>query len=216
MIELLEGALRFPTVVPTVMLGIVLVYWACVLVGLLDIDLFSLDAGVELDAAGDGLSATSAIGPSGSVDFGSAPVSVIASVCVLFAWTGTYVMSAVLGPVASSLALGASLLVGTTLVSLAATSQILRPFRRFFATVPALKKRSLIGRTCTVTTLRVTDHHGQAVVEDGAAGVTIQIRSSEPERLGKGTEALIFDYAESEDVFLVKPMPPGLGLAADD
>ena len=49
---LIEAALRFPTVIFTVGLGIVLLYWVFVLVGALDIDLFG-DA--DVSGAGKGL-----------------------------------------------------------------------------------------------------------------------------------------------------------------
>ena len=41
--ELLAASLEFPTVVFTIVLGIVLVYWLFVLLGALDIDLFGGD-----------------------------------------------------------------------------------------------------------------------------------------------------------------------------
>ena len=42
--------------------------------------------------------------------------------------------------------------------------------------------------------LRVDDHYGQAEVDDGAAGLIIQVRSASASQLVRDTEALIYDY----------------------
>jgi hypothetical protein len=52
--ELVEASLQFPTVVFTIVLGIVLVYWVFVLLGALDIDLFGGDVDVSGAAKGIG------------------------------------------------------------------------------------------------------------------------------------------------------------------
>lgn len=53
--ELVVASLQFPTVVFTIALGIVLVYWVFVLLGALDIDLFGGDVDVDVSGAAKGI-----------------------------------------------------------------------------------------------------------------------------------------------------------------
>jgi hypothetical protein len=53
--ELVVASLQFPTVVFTIALGIVLVYWLFVLIGALDIDLFGGDVDVDVSGAAKGI-----------------------------------------------------------------------------------------------------------------------------------------------------------------
>ncbi len=50
--KLIDAAAAFPTVIFTVLLGIILVYWLFVILGALDLDLFSGDADVDVDVGG--------------------------------------------------------------------------------------------------------------------------------------------------------------------
>ena len=53
--ELVVASLQFPTVVFTIVLGIVIVYWMFVLIGALDIDLFGGDVDVDVSGAAKGI-----------------------------------------------------------------------------------------------------------------------------------------------------------------
>lgn len=53
--ELVVASLQFPTVVFTIALGIVIVYWLFVLIGALDIDLFGGDVDVDVSGAAKGI-----------------------------------------------------------------------------------------------------------------------------------------------------------------
>ena len=53
--ELVVASLQFPTVVLTIALGIVLVYWLFVLLGALDIDLFGGDVDADVSGAAKGI-----------------------------------------------------------------------------------------------------------------------------------------------------------------
>jgi hypothetical protein len=58
---------------------------------------------------------------------------------------------------------------------------------------------------CRITTLKVTDRFGQAEVEDGGAGIIVQVRCREANALRKGSLTLIVHHDEENDVFHVMP-----------
>jgi hypothetical protein len=241
--EFLTAILAFPTVIYTILLGVVVVYWLFVLLGALDIDLLGdadldghghtdIDLGghghadVHLDGHGHHLDAhadghghhhgdhhgdADAEHPGGlagviqALGLGGVPVTLMLSLLILAAW---------------SFCLGALELLGSAdwttfaapLVSLAlavpVTAAVIRPLRRFFVSLAAPQHRDLLGKICTITTLRVDERYGQAEIEDGGAGLIVQVRSTDPGRLNRGDRALIFDY--KDEVFYVEPMNQAL------
>lgn len=237
MSEFLTAILAFPTVIFTILLGVVVVYWLFVVLGALDINLLGdadLDghghtdvdlgghghADVHLDGHGhhlDGHDHGHAHGdadaehPGGlagviqSLGLGGVPVTLMLSLLILGAWSfclgglellGSAGWAAVAVPLAS-LALAVPV-----------TAAAIRPLRRFFVSLAAPQHRDLLGKVCTITTLRVDERYGQAEVEDGGAGLIVQVRSTDPGRLNRGDRALIFDYRD--EVFYVEPLNQAL------
>lgn len=230
MTEFLNAILAFPTVVFTIPLGVVVVYWLFVLLGALDIDLLGdadLDghghADVHLDGHGHGhvhadghghghdsadhgdADAEHAGGVAGviqSLGLGGVPVTLMLSILILAAWAFCLTALELFGRGPSWVSLAAPL--GALALAVPVTGLLIRPLRRFFVTPAATQHRDLIGKICTITTLRVDERYGQAEVEDGGAGLIVQVRSTDPGRLNRGDRALIFDY--KDEVFYVEPV----------
>lgn len=226
--QFLDIALSFPTVVFTLALGAVLAYWILVALGLLDMDWLDVDLDFDgmdgLDgvdgAAGDADADIDAEGSSGGFlavllrTFGltGVPLTVSLSLVVLAAWVATYLVSRTLAATPGAdlaLGLGLGVLAAAVFVGLLFAAVGVRPLKPVFATHHAATVRSFVGQPCTVTTLTVSDRFGQAEVDDGGAGLLVQVRSRRDEdqaQLVKGARALIFDYDSEEEVFLVTPM----------
>lgn len=207
MSELLSAMLAFPTVIFTVLLGVVVTYWIFVILGALDIDLLDFDvdtdAEVDMDGGGDGDYDSGLAGVWNALGLGGVPVTLSLSLLVLAAWVFSLLVMDFLGEgtawwLAGSLAL---LCLG---VAVPVTALLIRPLRRFFVTHPAVDHRSLVGQICTISTLRVDERYGQAEIEDGGAGLLIQVRASVSHELRRGERALIFDYKDG--VFQVAPL----------
>ena len=251
MTEFLTAILAFPTVVFTILLGVVILYWLFVLLGALDVDLLGdadLDGGHDLHFDGHGHvdahghfdghgHADSHFDGHGHADhghdhghdahdghhggvagliqalgLGGVPVTVMLSILILVAWSFCFgAMQLLSGRSPVWLVAAAALLSLTIAVPL--TSLLVRPLRRFFITLPAPRHRDLLGKVCTITTLRVDERYGQAEIEDGGAGLIVQVRSNGPVRLARGDRAIIFDYRD--EVFLVAPVEEALRQGLD-
>jgi hypothetical protein len=255
MTEVLALALSFPSVVYTVLLGVVLVYWLFVVVGAI-----SLGDG-SADAALDGFDADGAIGAGkgalegaakgalqGHLDavaedaggFGDAsdevpgydndsgtgsaiallvnalhlrsvPATVILSLIITFSWlvctiamqvAGRDLPRAAIGPVAW-LSLVLAPLVALPLTSLAA-----RPLAKVFRHRPATQRSDLIGKTCVVRTGTVTSTFGEAVLEDGGAGLVLRVRVDRELPVKRGDQMLIVEWDGEHESFLVEPLGP--------
>lgn len=226
MTEFLNAILAYPTVVYTILLGVVVVYWLFVLLGALDIDLLGdadldghghADLHVDGHGHGDGhgpgdhpgdADADHAGGLAGIIQtlgLGGVPVTLMLSVLILAAWGFCLGATELLGR-AGWLAFAAPLV--SLALAVPVTAGVIRPLRRFFVSLAAPQNRDLLGKICTITTLRVDERYGQAEVEDGGAGLIVQVRSTDPGRLNRGDRALIFDY--KDEVFYVEPMNQAL------
>lgn len=209
--DFINLALQYPTAIFSVLLVAVLIYWAFVIIGAVDIDAFDLD--FDLDVDGD-FDVDSEVGSRGGsfvdilarLNLDQVPFTVSLSLIVLCSWTLSMIAVERLGPVVSSLLVATGIGLGCFVVSLGVTRRLIVPLKPIFARNDAPGKRSLVGKTCVITTLRVDDGYGQAEVDDGAAGFIIQVRSASASQLVKNTEALIYDYDAQSDVFHVKPL----------
>jgi hypothetical protein len=228
--EFLNAILAFPTVVYTILLGVVVAYWLFVLLGALDIDLLGdadLDGhghadlhvdghGHHFDGDGHGHhhghqdgDADSPGGLAGLIQtlgLGGVPVTLMLSVLILAGWGFCLGVTELFGARSAWVAIAAPFV--ALALAVPVTAVVIRPLRRFFVSLDAPRHRDFLGKVCTITTLRVDERYGQAEVEDGGAGLIVQVRSTEPGRLNRGDRALIFDY--KDEVFYVAPMDEAL------
>lgn len=64
----------------------------------------------------------------------------------------------------------------------------------------------MLGKECDVTTLEVSSHFGQGIVQDGGPGIIVSIRCEEPNDLARGTRARIVEYHPGSDSYTVEPV----------
>jgi len=229
--EFLAEILAFPTVVFTVLLGFVLLYWAIVLLGLLEIDVLDPGGTVEsvdgaLDAAGGDAGDAGDVDGSGlarglqAIGLSQVPLTMSLSVLVFFGWALSYLgmrfarglapatwIEARLGEVA----LGAAIGVVAVLAAFYLTLIAIRPLRPLFVLHNAPLRRSFVGKVCTVTSSRVDGEFGQAEIEDGGAGLRVDVRCREENDLTRGSKALVYHYDAKEEVYHVSPAEKVLG-----
>jgi hypothetical protein len=234
MAEVLALALSFPSVVFTVLLGVVLVYWAFVMVGVIHIGEGSegalegklegatkgllegavdhaghhaeLDGDVDMDGD-DGGGALAAI--MSALHLKSVPVTVVFSLVITFAWLVSVVSMQFitrLAPAWLGSLLSVGVLVASFVLALPLTSIVARPLAKVFALRRAPAKTDFIGRTCIVRTGTVTSKFGEATLPDGGAGLVIRVRIEDGKQLGRGEQALIVDYDAERESYLVEPM----------
>jgi hypothetical protein len=209
---LVDAALRFPTVVFTIALGICLVYWLFVLLGALDIELFGHD--VDVSGAGKAIGGgghDAGGGPDLDADGGGAwdvlglgtvPLTISISFIVLIAWCTSLLVMHYAG---DHDWLRAVMVPGALIVSLPIAGLLARPLAPVFRLRDGKSNREYIGHLCTITTGHVDDHFGQANVEDGGTVLVISVRCDKPGALGRGHKALIIDFDLARQAYVVEP-----------
>jgi hypothetical protein len=158
---------------------------------------------------GDGAHHGAMAGLMASLKLRSAPATLVMSVIILFSWlfsifgmqaSAAWVPEGLLG-----LARFAVLLIAPVL-ALPFTSIAVRPLARIFVTPSAAKHESLVGKVCTVRTGTVTDRFGEALLEDGGAGLVVRVRVDTGETLKRGDQVVIVGYDGERQEFTVAPM----------
>ena len=232
--ELIRIWVSFPTIVYTMLLAVALVYWALMLVGVFelegadaDIEVGAdadVDVDVEADVDADADADVDVQGSPGGGPFVVAlgllrlrrvPLAISFSFLALFGWLLSYFgeryarafLDALLPHLVASVALG----LGTFLMAWPLVLLATLPLEPLFATREAPKSRDLLGKVVQIQTGKVTQSFGQAILEDGGAGLLVRVRCDEARGLIRGSQALLVDYDEEADVFDVEPMDGLLG-----
>ncbi|WP_437596098.1 glycine zipper family protein [Sorangium sp. So ce590] len=108
-------------------------------------------------------------------------------------------------------ALGLAVLAGSLVVAVLLTSLAVRPLGPLFVTRHGQAKKDLVGRVCVISTGRVDERFGQAVIDEGGASHILDVRSDTPGALRRGDRALLVSWDPDGEVFSVEPLDALLG-----
>jgi hypothetical protein len=177
----IAAVLAFPTVVFTVLLALFVLYALTALAGVTDLDwhLEVFDAGV--------------------------PVALYGGVAAIFAWLSSYTADRFL-PDTALIDTGIGL--GSALIGAGLGAFAVRPFRGVFETAPARHRSELVGKVCTIRSLRVDEEAGTAEVDDYIA----EVRCFRKNELTLGSPAIVYDYDSDTNVYHVGPIDPSIAL----
>ncbi len=196
--ELIEASLRFPVVVFTIGLGIVLVYWLFVLVGALDIDVLG-----GADHHGHDAGGHDADGFMAKLGLGVVPVTITVSLIMLVGWVGSLLVMHHFGDIAG---VKYAVLPGMLLASMLVTNVLVRPIAPVFKIREGKSNREYVGTTCTVTTATVDENFGHANVDEGGVTLDIPVRCDQTSKLARNDKALIIEFDEERQAYLVEPV----------
>lgn len=189
-----QNSLTFPSIIFSALLIIILFYWLCAAFGLLDIDLFNIDS--ELDINVD---ATGVAGWLTKLGLAGIPVTIILTFFTLFGWFISYFTNYwVIRFIETDLIrylIGFIALIIISFISLNLTAVCLKPIRKKLMSRNKPKSvHQLVGKLAQVRSEYVTENRGEAILEDGGAGLILQIRASATENIKRGDSVIIISY----------------------
>ena len=205
----------YPTIIFTGLVMFVTLYWVVSLLGLADMD--SVDLG---DVGGDvgGEADVSNLSSTGfftglMLKFGlyGVPLIIILSLISLIGWLLSYLYTSFLHQNVDSGILyyvfGTGALVFVLVISMWLTGLIISPIRKNIAKIPKRNASSNIGKIAVVRMLSVTDKHGEAVLNDGGAGLILKIRSDMSDnQLKQGDKVVLVAYLDDANTYRVTPV----------
>ena len=237
MSEFLAITLSYPTVVFTIMLGVVFVYWTLVIVGALGIDVLDMDIDADgvAEGAAQGVAEAAAEGASEGLVEGvaashgafytllhvlrlrKAPVTLVLSLVLFWSWFFSHLGSMLLLPLLSFLPLwisGTLVGLGAVAVAFPMTSLCLAPMRGLFKPERQITREDLVGKVVRISTSHVDARFGVATADDGGAGLIVQVRCDAENDLARGQKALVLAWDSAREAYEVTPMddilPPDL------
>jgi hypothetical protein len=204
----------FPTVIFTFFLLVCLLYWLVAMLGLVDIDVLDLDASdldpdFDFSQTNNEMSSPEALAGL-MLRFGlvGVPVTVIVSLISLFGWIICYYIVHFLfallpGGGWLQFLLGVPILVGTLYVAVMITAQAIKPLRPLFRDSLTEGKKYLLGQVAIVRTSRVDSRFGEAVLDDGGAGLILKVRSNDDQQFKHGDRIVLLEYLEEQGAYRV-------------
>jgi hypothetical protein len=169
------------------------------------------DPGADLDVhePGDGHEGSTLAALINALHLRSVPATVILSLIITFSWLVCTIAMQLVSralPAGSQALLGWLVLVGSPILALPLTSFSARPLAKVFVHRHAPSHTDLIGKTCVVRTGTVTGSFGEALLEDGGAGLVLRVRVDRELPVKRGDQMLIVDWDRERESFLVEPL----------
>lgn len=189
-----QNSLAFPSIIFSALLIIISFYWLCAAFGLLDIDLFNIDSELDINVDATGLA-----GWLTKLGLAGIPVTIILTFFTLFGWfisyfTNYWIISAIETNFIRYLT-GFVAFIITSFIALNLTAVCLKPIRKKLMSRNKPKSvHQLVGKLALVRSINVTENKGEAVLEDGGAGLILQIRAPETENIKRGDSVVIISY----------------------
>ena len=202
----------FPTVIFTFFLAITLLYWLIAVLGWVDIDILDFDIADpngELGVNTETPHATPDVlaGLMLKLGLNSVPVTVILSFIALFGWISCYHLVHILQPWVPEGFLYYLVGIGLFLVSFMfatlLTAIVIKPLRPLFKKATQHTPKFILGQTAIVRTSRVDNTFGEAVLDDGGAGLILKVRTHDDATFKKGDKVVLFEYQEQENYYYV-------------
>lgn len=189
----LQVVLSYPTLPLSIVLSVCLLYWLLMATGLLGDGLdLGLADGVEAEGIAHAVAAIL-----GRLGLTGAPLMLVLTLLVFFSWTQVYLLQLLLLqglPGFWRFALGSLGLLLAPLPAAPATALVLRPFRRMWLRARTTGVPQLLGRTGVVISAAVTASEGRATLDDGGAGLVLQVRSRDGASLPRGQAVMLVEY----------------------
>jgi hypothetical protein len=207
--QLLDVASQFPTVIYSILLGIIIIYWIVGLLGVIDLD-FSGDTDLDLD--GDiGSSANSLSGLFLTFGLTGVPVTFVISILILICWLISFYLQLYLLTWLPDgwlyYLVGAISNVMIFFISLPITAIMIRPLKGMFKNVETTSSNNLVGKDATIATSTVSETFGQARVFNNGAEILVDVRC-DPEHIFKqGDKVLVIQYLKENHAYIVAPYP---------
>lgn len=197
MTSFLELLSHYPGIVPSVLMGALIVFWLLAIVGVLDFDHFGphFDANVDLPehAGGEHAEAPETLMALG---LDKLPFSIVVSGVVFFWWLFTLLAVSLLWswiPLPAWIA-GSLILVGALVLAVPVAAKVLKPLKPLFVVHVSPKQESLLGKRCRILTMSVDEKFGQAeVIVNSGAPLNVRVCADTPNTLTKGSSALLID-----------------------
>ncbi|WP_442683931.1 hypothetical protein ACSBPQ_04900 [Stenotrophomonas sp. JC08] len=204
MAEFLEVALSYPTLPYSVVLCFAVIYWMLAATGIIDEGGIGSGDGADFHSGADGASGLA--GMFARMGLGGAPTMLVVLLLAFFGWSITYLVQLFfLQPLPALLrwGIGTGVAFAALIPGAIVSSWVLRPIRRFLMKLRAVPQENILGKVGQVSSPEVTAGHGYASIDDGGAGLILQVRAQPGSRFERGERVRLVRYLPQHNHYLV-------------
>ena len=193
--------------IPTVLVGLVLLYWIMIIIGFIGMDAIDLDFDADVDAdmdfevGGPGIFASL----THFLNMQDVPIVIVGSFFIIFWWIITVSVNHLINPdqgVLISLAILLPCVGASLFLTRLATMPLAKGFKNYDEFEDARER--LIGSITTVTSSTVTTESGRVELTTDGPEITMNARTLPGVQLAKGDAAKIIAYDEQTDIYTVE------------
>jgi len=201
----LKTSLSFPVVVLSFLLCFAILYWIVAALGILEVDLLDIEADSSLE--GGSLQPEGLAGLLLKLGLNGVPVTLVLTLLFFVAWAACYFVELLLLrhiPLGVfRYPLGVALAAAALMLAAPPVSLVIRPLRPLFRKLETTDTQSLLGQTAVVRSGKVTPVFGEAILEDGGAGLILRVRAEEAQGFKRGDHVVLLEYLENEHAYRV-------------
>jgi hypothetical protein len=204
MAEFLDVMLSFPTLPYSVVLCFAVIYWMLAATGIVDDGGIGSGDGADFHSGHDGATGLAAM--FARLGLGGAPTMLVVLLLAFFGWTITYLVQLFFLqslPMPLRWGLGSAVAIAALIPGAVVSSWVLRPIRRLLMKLRPVEQESILGKAGQVASPDVTAERGYAQVDDGGAGLILQVRSRDGRRYVRGDKVRLVDYLREHNHYLV-------------
>jgi len=204
-----QNVLSFPTVFFSIVLVFCILFWLIAILGFLDISFLDIPE-PDFDLGGDTNTPSTPDAVAGLIlrlGLNGVPFTVIITLITLLGWFISYYIvyftaDYIPGGIIYYL-VGLIILIVAIYVAALITAKIIKPLRPLFKSMEQDVEKLVMGQVAIVRTSRVDSNFGEAILEDGGAGLILKVRSSEKNNYKQGDRVVLIEYNKELNVFRV-------------
>tara|TARA_R110001583_G_scaffold188860_2_gene351317 strand:+ start:11977 stop:12609 length:633 start_codon:yes stop_codon:yes gene_type:complete len=201
--QFLINITSYPTIIYTIFLLIIIVFWFLTVAGLFDVNILDFDFDVDVSNVGGALGVLVTLGLTG------VPFTLVLSIIALYSWT----ISSLLVSLTTFINIPSDLVMFlfnsvVLLIAIAfaipLTAKTIRPLRKFFRTVnQGPTQESLMGKTCRVRSSYIDHRFGEIECSRDGASLILNARTKEGSKYSTNQLVVIIDYSKQNNTYFV-------------
>ncbi len=198
----------FPTVIFTIPLGISVLFWIVSMFGIVTIDVLDFDLDGDIDAMDSEIAQEGIAGVLSKLGLAGVPITIIISLISVIGWFVSYYGIYLLGPIVPSVfpievLFELAVLVFSLFVAVYATALFIKPIRAVFKKLDVDETKHILGQIVIVRSSLVDKKRGEGFLNDGAAGLLLNIRAKGDDIFSKGDEVVPIEFFEETNTYRV-------------
>lgn len=194
----------FPTVIFTFFLLLFMLFWVVAVLGLVEIDALDLP---DLDMDVDHVTPDAIAGLIMKFGLHGVPITITLSILTLFGWFisyyAVYFLSDFFGDGIFRFIYGAGVFIAALLMATKITSLLIKPLKPLFKKMEQSTDKLVLGQVAVVRTSRVDDAFGEALLEDGGAGLILKVRATNGNTFKKNDRVVLLEYIDEKNAYRV-------------